>query len=266
MVASGGEQTSTFSMQRFRLDGRRALVTGGATGIGRAISVALATAGADVAVTYRSHKPDDVLAEIEAQGRAATAVPIDFSSFSAAQADTLVEDVHTQLGGLDILVNNAGTIVRTKAEDFAESDWRQVREVNLDAVWLTTQAAGRRMLEAEYGRIIMVASVLGFRGGILVAPYTAAKHALVGITKTLSNEWASRGVTVNALAPGYTVTDNTAPLRADPARNAAISNSIPAGRWGTPADMAGATVFLASDAASYVSGHTLAVDGGWLGQ
>jgi len=170
----------------------------------------------------------------------------------------------SEFGRIDILVNNAGTIRRAPAVDYPTSDWNDVLRVNLDAVFHLSQAVGRGMIERGWGRIINIASMLSFQGGILVPAYTASKHAVAGLTKALANEWAASGVTVNAIAPGYMATDNTAALRADTEREASISSRIPAGRWGTPGDLQGAFVFLASDAAAYVTGTVLPVDGGWL--
>jgi len=254
----------TFTFDCFRLDGKKAFVTGGATGIGRAIALGLAAAGADVAITYRSHEPEATLAAIEAAGVRATAIRADFETFDEAAAGELVQAVIGRLGSLDILVNNAGLIHRKDAEDFAFADWRRVLAVDLDAVWLMAQAAGRYMLGQGSGRIVNVASVLSFEGGVQVPAYAASKHAVVGLTRALANEWSARGVNVNAIAPGYTATDNTKPLREDPVRSKQLLARIPAGRIGDPAEMAGAVVFLASDAASYCHGTIVAVDGGWL--
>jgi 2-deoxy-D-gluconate 3-dehydrogenase len=254
----------SFDPAAFRLDGRRALVTGGAAGIGAAIACGLAASGADVAVTVNRRAADDVLAGIAAHGRRGVALPADLARLDAAGAAALVATCVDRLGGLDVLVNNAGIIHRAAAVDHGEAEWRRLLQVNLDAAFLLSQAAGRRMAAAGFGRIVNVASVLGFQGGRFVAAYVASKHALVGLTRALCNEWAAAGVTVNALAPGYTVSENTAALRADDERAAALLARIPAGRWGEPDDMAGAAVFLASSAAAYVNGATLAVDGGWL--
>ncbi|GAA0564995.1 2-dehydro-3-deoxy-D-gluconate 5-dehydrogenase KduD [Paractinoplanes ferrugineus] len=248
-------------LDRFRLDGQVALVTGGNRGLGQGCAIALAEAGADVALLGRS-SPADTMAAVAAVGRRALHVPGDLGKADLAGA---VRTVLDELGRLDILVNNAGIIRRADAVETSAADWDEVLTVDLDAVWHLSQAAGRVMLDAPGGgRIINVASMLSFQGGIRVPAYTAAKHAVVGLTKALANEWAAHGVNVNAVAPGYMATDNTAALRADPARAAAILDRIPAGRWGTPADLAGAVVFLASDAARYLHGTVLPVDGGWL--
>lgn len=256
--------TQSFDPASLLVGRRRALVTGGATGIGRAIAEALAACGADVAVTYRSHAPDEVLEGLRATGRAAAAVPCDFAGLDRAGAQRLIDEAEEAVGPIDILVNNAGVIHREPASDYAEEAWRRVLSVNLDAAFYVSQAAGKGMLARRFGRIVNVASVLSFEGGILVPAYAASKHALAGLTKALCNEWAGQGVTVNAVAPGYTATDNTAALRADTERASAILARIPAGRWAEPNDIAGAAVFLASGAAGYVNGEILAVDGGWL--
>ncbi|WP_426504914.1 SDR family oxidoreductase [Dactylosporangium sp. McL0621] len=231
-------------LDAFRLDGRVALVTGGNRGIGRGFATALAEAGAEVVLL----------------GRAGADVECDLATAGPAGIAAAVES----LDRVDILVNNAGIIRRSPSAEMSGPDWDDVLTVNLDAVFHLCQAAGRKMLAAGGGRIVNVASMLSFQGGLGVASYAASKHAVAGLTKALANEWAGRGVNVNAIAPGYIETDNTAPLRADPARFAAISDRIPAGRWGSPEDLAGALVFLCSDAAAYVHGTVLAVDGGWL--
>jgi len=258
------EETRGIGPETFSLAGRRALVTGGAAGIGAAVAVALARCGADVAVTRHSRPADTVLAAVEAAGRRAVALDADMAALDPAGAERLVAGAAEALGGVDVLVNNAGIIHRADAADFGHDAWRRVLHVDLDAAWLLSRAAGRRMLAAGGGRIVNVASVLSFQGGVRVPAYAAAKHALAGLTKALANEWAGRGVGVNAVAPGYTATENTAALRADPERSRSLLDRIPAGRWAEPADIAGAVVFLASPAAAYVHGHVLAVDGGWL--
>ncbi|WP_294195437.1 2-dehydro-3-deoxy-D-gluconate 5-dehydrogenase KduD [uncultured Sphingomonas sp.] len=248
-------------MNPFDLSGRVAVVTGANTGIGQAIAIALATAGADVALVGRT-PAEATAAAIRDLGRRALIVAADLSTIEPVQrvVDATVEG----LGGLDILVNNAGIIRRADAVDFTEEDWDAVVDTNLKSVFFLSQAAGRHMIAAGRGRIINIASMLTFQGGIRVPSYTASKSGIGGLTKLLANEWAKHGVTVNAIAPGYIATNNTAALQADATRNAAILDRIPAGRWGDPADLGGAAVFLASDAATYVQGHILAVDGGWL--
>ena len=248
-------------MTPFDLSHRVAIVTGANTGIGQAIAIARATAGADVALVGRT-PAEDTAAAIRALGRRALIVSADLSSIAPVQR--IVDEPVAGLGGLDILVNNAGIIRRADAVDFTEADWDAVVDTNLKSVFFLCQAAGRHKIAAGKGRIINIASMLTFQGGIRVPSYTASKSGIGGLTKLLANEWAKHGVTVNAIAPGYIATNNTAALQADAARNTAILDRIPAGRWGDPADLGGAAVFLASDAAAYVQGHILAVDGGWL--
>ncbi|WIM98533.1 2-dehydro-3-deoxy-D-gluconate 5-dehydrogenase KduD [Actinoplanes oblitus] len=249
-------------LDAFRLDGKVALVTGGNRGIGQAVAGALAAAGATVAVLARSRPVDEPPGTSAPSGRAAPLwIEADLASFPAA---AVIDQVVDSLGRIDILVNNAGIIRRADAVDTTAEDWADVLRVDLDAVFRLSQAAGRVMLARGRGSIINIASLLSFQGGIRVPAYAAAKHGVVGLTKALANEWAAGGVNVNAIAPGYIATDNTAALRADEQRNAAILDRIPAGRWGTPDDLTGAAIFLASDAARYVHGAVIPVDGGWL--
>ncbi len=248
-------------MNPFDLSGRVAVVTGANTGIGQAIAIALAQAGADVALVGRT-PAEDTAAAIRDLGRRALIVSADLSSIEPVRR--IVDETVAGLGGLDILVNNAGIIRRADAVDFAEADWDAVVDTNLKSVFFLCQASGRHMIAKGRGRIINIASMLTFQGGIRVPSYTASKSGIGGLTKLLANEWAKHGLSVNAIAPGYIATNNTAALQADEARNAAILDRIPAGRWGDAADLGGAAVFLASDAAAYVQGHILAVDGGWL--
>jgi 2-deoxy-D-gluconate 3-dehydrogenase len=250
----------------FDLSGRAAIVTGANTGIGQGIAIALAAAGADVALVGRS-PAGETADRIRAVGRRAIELPADLSTMVPVQG--IVDDTVRALGGLDILVNNAGIIRRADAVDFTEADWDAVVDTNLKTLFFLSQAAGRLMIErfardGRRGKIVNVASVLSVQGGIRVASYTASKSGVAGLTRLLANEWAGRGVNVNALAPGYIATNNTAALRADAARSRQILERIPAGRWGTPEDVGGAAVFLASAASDYVHGHLLAVDGGWL--
>ena len=253
-----------FSLESFRLDGRRALVTGGATGIGAAVARGRAAAGADVAVTFHDRAPDESVAAIAALGRKAEAIEADLWKMDDLTAARLLDEAGAAIGPVDILVNNAGIIRRDAAIDYSWADWRHVLSVNLDAVWLLSQAAGRAMAAAGGGSIVTVASILAFEGGIRVPAYAAAKHAVVGLTRALANEWAVKRVNVNAIAPGYVATENTRALREDKARTAELLGRIPAGRFAEPDEMAGAAVFLASKAASYVNGAVLVVDGGWL--
>jgi 2-deoxy-D-gluconate 3-dehydrogenase len=252
----------------FRLEGKNALVTGSRSGLGAAMAMGLAQAGANVVIhcsNERSSKDtgiDRVCDAVRATGRKAVRAVADLTD--PKSADELVSLAIAELGSIDILINNAGTIRRAPAADYSEKDWSDVLSVNLDAVFRLSKSAGRRMIEQGRGKIINIASMLSFQGGILVPAYAASKGAVVQLTKALANEWASKGVNVNAIAPGYMETQNTAQLRADPVRSRAILERIPAGRWGVPEDIAGAAVFLASAASDYVNGHVLVVDGGWL--
>jgi 2-deoxy-D-gluconate 3-dehydrogenase len=247
----------------FSLQGKNALVTGSNRGLGAGIAVALAQAGANVAVNGRSHKGvEDVCAAVRAAGAKAVVAVGDVSG--AKVCEDLVETTVRELGSIDILVNNAGIIRRAPAAEFSAKDWTDVIEINLNAVFRLCQLAGRHMLEQGGGKIVNIASLLSFQGGILVPAYAAAKGAVAQLTKALANEWAPKNVNVNAIAPGYMATDNTEALRADPVRSAAILSRIPAGRWGAPQDVGGAAVFLASPASDYVNGHVLVVDGGWM--
>jgi len=245
----------------FDLSGKVAVVTGANTGIGQAIALALAEAGADIAAVGRS-PADETVAKARALGRKAEMIAADLSSIEPV--GRVVEEAIARLGGLDILVNNAGIIRRADAVDFSEADWDAVIDTNLKSVFFLAQAAGRHMIAQGKGKIINIASMLTFQGGIRVPSYTASKAGVGGLTKLLANEWAAKGVQVNAIAPGYIATNNTAALQADTVRNKAILERIPAARWGDPADLGGAAVFLASAASDYVNGHILAVDGGWL--
>ncbi|QNQ09533.1 2-dehydro-3-deoxy-D-gluconate 5-dehydrogenase KduD [Sphingomonas alpina] len=250
----------------FDLGGQVAIVTGANTGIGQSIALALAAAGADIAAVGRT-PAEETVAKARALGRKAEIVSADLSTIEPVQR--VVDETIAKLGRLDILVNNAGIIRRADSVDFTEEDWDAVIDTNLKSVFFLCQAAGRHMIarhekEGGNGRIINIASMLTFQGGIRVPSYTASKSGIGGLTKLLANEWAAKGVTVNAIAPGYIATNNTTALRADEARNRSILERIPAGRWGDPEDLGGAAVFLASRAAGYVNGHILAIDGGWL--
>jgi 2-dehydro-3-deoxy-D-gluconate 5-dehydrogenase len=249
----------------FSLDGRAALVTGASRGIGAAIATALAQAGASVAAHGNATSPEATCRQIRTLGRSAVALVADLADPSAP--DRVVQDAVAALGGLDIVVNNAGIIRRGPTVDTADADWHAVIDVNLHSVFRMCRAAGRHMLASgRGGKIINIASLLSFQGGLNVPAYAASKSAVAGLTRELSNEWAGKGINVNAIAPGYMRTDNTVALQNDETRNRQILERIPAGRWGEPSDLAGAAVFLASHASDYVNGHVLAVDGGWLGR
>jgi 2-deoxy-D-gluconate 3-dehydrogenase len=246
----------------FRLDGRVATVTGANRGLGQAIAVALAEAGADVVSVQRSDDSSATRSAVEGTGRRFLPVTIDVG---AADAATLaLEATLATFGRADILVNNAGVQRRSRAEDFPAADWDLVLNVNLNAVFRFAQTYGRYMLDHGGGKIINIASLISLQGGFTIAAYAAAKHGVAGITQALCNEWAARGINVNAIAPGYMATEMNSALIADPVRSAQIGARIPAGRWGEPPDMGGAAVFLASRAADYIHGQMLAVDGGWL--
>ena len=252
-------------LDAFKLDGKTALVTGASAGLGAAIAVALAEAGADVACHGNTRSPDATCEEIRKLGRVAHPVTGDLSKSETSRA--IFEEMLEAFGRVDILVNNAGTIARAPAVEFSEEDWATVIEVNLTSVFRLSQLAGRQMIErGAGGKIINIASLLSFQGGITVPAYAAAKGGVAQLTKALANEWASKGVNVNAIAPGYMRTDNTKALQADETRNRQILERIPAGRWGEPGDLAGASVFLASTASDYIHGHVLVVDGGWMGR
>jgi 2-deoxy-D-gluconate 3-dehydrogenase len=246
----------------FGLEGRAALVTGAGRGIGRALALGLAKAGADVCLVGRGVGLDEAAREVEGAGRRAAVVNADLSDPSSAAR--VVAEAEAALGRVDILVNNAGVIRRAPFLEHTETDWDAVLNVNLKSVFLLSQAAARGMAERGAGKIVNVASLLSFQGGLTVAAYAASKGAVAQLTKAAANELAARGVNVNAVAPGYVATDNTAALRADPVRSRQILERIPAGRWGAPEDLVGAVIFLASRASDYVHGHTLVVDGGWL--
>lgn len=249
----------------FDLHGKVALVTGARRGIGLAMSRALAEAGADVIGASAQLEPEgsEVQRVVEAAGRSFRGYRVDFADRGAVAS--FVADVLAE-GPVDILVNNAGTIRRSPAVEHDDETWQAVLDVNLTAPFVLARDLGRAMIERGRGKIVFTASLLSFQGGILVPSYTASKSAVAGLVRALANEWAPHGVQVNGIAPGYIATDNTAALRADARRNEQILTRIPAGRWGEPGDLAGATVFLASAASDYVSGVVLPVDGGWLGR
>lgn len=253
-----------YLQQLFSLDGKVALVTGGTRGIGRAIAEALARAGADIAVSSASGQDAAVHAAILASGRRYAYFRCDLAE--RASRSRLVPQVIETMGRLDILVNNAGTTHRAPAAEYPLAEWDRLLSVMLTAAFELAQAAARAMLAQGTGRIINIASLLSFQGGLYVPAYAAAKSGLAGLTRSLANEWAAHGINVNAIAPGYILTDLTEPLERDPVRGPQILQRIPAARWGVPDDLAGAAIFLASEAARYIHGHTLVVDGGWLGR
>jgi 2-deoxy-D-gluconate 3-dehydrogenase len=250
----------------FRLDSKRAVVTGCTRGIGKAICIALAEAGADILGISRQIDPhgSDIEQEVNRRGREFQAFRCDFSDRSAV--GKLAQALATEAAPIDILVNNAGTIRRQRAVEHTDENWDLVIETNLTAPFVLSRELGRQMVERGSGKIIFLASLLSFQGGITVAGYAASKGAIAQLTKALANEWGGKGVQVNAIAPGYIATDNTAALQADSQRSEAILARIPAGRWGTPEDLQGAVVFLASRASDYINGSVLVVDGGWLGR
>ena len=250
-------------LDQFSLDGKVALVTGAGRGLGQGYALALAEAGADVVLLDRTGCPETA-EQVQALGRRAHQIVCDLSTATPEALGDVVAEAVATMGSLDILVNNAGIIRRQPAIDFSEANWDDVIQINLTAVVFLSQAAARVMAPAGHGKIINVASMLSFQGGINVVSYAAAKSAIAGVTRSLANEWAPLGINVNAIAPGYFATDNTAPLRADADRDAAVLGRIPAGRWGTPADLQGTVVYLSSAAADYVHGSIVAVDGGWL--
>jgi 2-dehydro-3-deoxy-D-gluconate 5-dehydrogenase len=249
-------------LDRFCLDGKVALVTGSASGLGAAIALALAEAGASVACHGNRRPADDTSERIRALGRESQSFAADLNTLDGAEL--LFEAVRSAMGAPDILVNNAGTISRAPAEDYDLQAWMTVMQVNLNSAFRLSQLAGRNMLKRRQGKIINIASLLSFQGGIRVPAYAASKGGLAQLTKALANEWAVHNVQVNAIAPGYFRTDNTQALQRDEVRNRQILERIPAGRWGEPEDIAGAAVFLASAASNYVTGEVLVVDGGWM--
>lgn len=252
-------------LDSFKLDGKVALVTGASAGLGASMAVALAEAGANVAAHGNSRTPDKTCELIKGAGRQGLALRGDLADKSLPQR--LVAETLDEFGRLDILINNAGTIRRAPAVDYTEDDWATVIAVNLDSVFRLSQLAGREMIRKDQGgKIINIASLLAFQGGITVPAYAASKGAVAQLTKALANEWAKHRINVNAIAPGYMRTDNTAALQADENRNRQILERIPAGRWGEPDDLAGAAVFLSSAASDYLNGHIMVVDGGWMGR
>ncbi|TVX98709.1 2-dehydro-3-deoxy-D-gluconate 5-dehydrogenase KduD [Cohnella terricola] len=247
---------------RFDLTGKTAVVTGAGRGLGQAIAIGLAEAGANLVLVTNRTSAAETKSSVENLGRKARIVQTDVADRS--KLPTIIDAAVETFGGIDILVNNAGIIRRTPAIEHAYSDWQEVLDVNLNSVFVLCQLAGELMLEQGSGKIINIASMLSFQGGINVPGYTASKHAVAGLTKALANEWASKGVQVNAIAPGYMATDNTEALRNDPVRSRQILDRIPAGRWGDNQDLIGPAIFLASSASDYMNGHVLCVDGGWM--
>jgi len=253
-------------LDRFRLDGKTALVTGCRRGIGKAIALGLAEAGADIAGVSRSMEPSgsEVEREVLALNRKFKGYACDFADRKALYV--LIGQLAQDFPVIDILVNNAGTILRKPATEYPDEYWDTLMEVNLNSQFILTREIGKGMVARGKGKIIFTASLLTFQGGITVPGYSASKGGIGQLTKALANEWAAKGVQVNAIAPGYISTDNTVALRNDPVRNKAILGRIPAGRWGEPEDLAGLTVFLASSASDYVNGSIVTVDGGWMGR
>ncbi|HAF24938.1 MAG TPA: 2-deoxy-D-gluconate 3-dehydrogenase [Blastocatellia bacterium] len=253
------------TLDKFKLDGKVALVTGASAGLGAAIALALAEAGADVVAHGNSRTPDGTCELIKRAGRHSLGLRGDLADKTVPQQ--LIGQTLDRFGQLDILINNAGTIRRAPAVDYSEEDWATVIEVNLSSVFRLSQLAGREMIkQGKGGKIVNIASLLAFQGGITVPAYAASKGGVAQLTKALANEWAKDGINVNAIAPGYMRTDNTAALQADEMRNRQILERIPAGRWGDPDDLAGPAVFLSSSASNYLNGHILVVDGGWMGR
>jgi len=249
-------------LDKFKLDGKVAIVTGAARGLGQGIAVGLAEAGADVAAVDILDM-SETKKRIEAAGRRCATITADLSS--ADCVPDIVNATKEQLGRIDILFNNAGIIRRAPFVEFSEKDWDDVMNINIRTLFFLSQAVAKVMIEqGDGGKMVNTASMLSFQGGILVPSYTASKSAVMGLTRLMANELGEHNINVNAIAPGYMATDNTAPLRADPVRSKAILDRIPAGRWGTPEDLQGVAVFLASDASAYMNGYTVAVDGGWL--
>ncbi len=250
-------------LDKFKLDGKVAFVTGSSSGLGQAMAIALAEAGADV-ICHASKQggASETVEKIAALGRKTAEVSGDMADKEVPKR--MIAEVVEKFGRIDILVNNAGTIRRSPAVDFSEEDWATVLEVNLSSIFRLSQAAAKNMIENGGGKIVNIASLLSFQGGITVPAYTASKSGVAGLTKAFANEWAKHKINVNAIAPGYFATNNTAILQADETRNRQILERIPAGHWGNPEDLAGAVVFLSSAASDYLQGHILVVDGGWM--
>ncbi|MCH1625443.1 2-dehydro-3-deoxy-D-gluconate 5-dehydrogenase KduD [Fredinandcohnia quinoae] len=255
-------QLHSFSLEYFSLVGKVAIVTGANKGLGQGYAVALAKAGADIFAVSRSGDWEETKTLIEETGQRVTFFQADLSDREAVKQ--VASQCVKTYGKIDILVNNAGTIRRSPIIEYKEQDWDDVIEINLNSLYLLSQEAAKVMVGQKSGKIINIASMLSFQGGKFVPPYTASKHAVAGLTKAFANELAEYNIQINAIAPGYVATDNTAPIRADEKRNAEILSRIPAGRWADPSDLMGAVVFLSSKASDYMNGHILAIDGGWL--
>lgn len=249
-------------LNTFDLTGKVAIVTGCDTGLGQGMALGLAQAGCDI-VGINIVEPTDTILKVEAIDRKFLSLKADISK--VGELPSLVDHAVSHFGHIDVLVNNAGIIRRNDAINFSEKDWDDVMNINIKSLFFMSQAVAKQfMAQGQGGKIINIASMLSYQGGIRVPSYTASKSGVMGVTRLLANEWASQGINVNAIAPGYMATNNTAALRADDERNAAILERIPAGRWGVPDDMMGPVVFLASTASDYINGYTIAVDGGWL--
>lgn len=255
-------ELSNFSLDFFRLDGKVAMVTGATKGLGQGYAVALAKAGADIFVPSYGTDWDETRELVEAEGRKIEFIDVDLSKKD--NIEKAIEKCLDVYGKIDILVNNAGTIRRANILEYKDEDWDAVMDINLNAVYHLSQRVSKIMVKQGGGKIINIASMLSFQGGKFVPPYTASKHGVAGLTKAFANELAAYNIQTNAIAPGYIATDNTKPIREDEKRNKEILDRIPAARWGTPFDLMGTVVFLASEASGYVNGHILAVDGGWL--
>jgi 2-dehydro-3-deoxy-D-gluconate 5-dehydrogenase len=251
-------------LDAFRLNGKNALVTGSQMGLGAGMAMGLAQAGANVGCHGLTPEPNDICAQIRGLGRRSFFMHGDVADPKVCS--DLIQKTVQEFGSIDILVNNAGTIRRAPAAEFPQEYWDEVIAVNLSSVFRLSQLAAQQMLKQGSGKIVNIASLLSFQGGVFVPSYAAAKSGVAALTRAFANEWASKGINVNAIAPGYMATDNTAALRQDPNRSRQILERIPAGRWGVPEDLAGATVFLCSAASDYVHGHILLVDGGWMGR
>ncbi|MFC0271810.1 2-dehydro-3-deoxy-D-gluconate 5-dehydrogenase KduD [Metabacillus herbersteinensis] len=249
--------------QMFDLTGKVAVVTGGNRGLGKDMAIGLASAGADIVVIARNVR-EDVLEEIRNED--VKAISIDYNLRDFEGYDTLVDQIISEMGGIDILVNNAGVQKRHPSVEFPKEDWDFVMDINANSVFFLCQKVGKQMIKQGKGKIINIASLLSFQGGLNVPAYAASKGAVIQFTKALSNEWAKLGINVNCIAPGYMATDMNTAIIEDKTRNSQILDRIPAGRWGKPEDMRGAAIFLASNASDYVHGHTIAIDGGWLGR